>query len=539
MVLGVGVLHIQVGGGGQLAAVGCGGGDGTCVHQCHAGHLTLARLGALAVGEVAGGVADGELAVCRAVACAEAGAAEALTYDGAGVDKVACTAILVQLGQCGHGAGVDAQSEDTVAAALAAQDVSSSTDVVEGAAGAASDLALVHPDSAVVELAVEVHLSALDLLVGLFLHSVEDVGGVGLQLVDGVGVGGVHGHCDGGLDGVEVDVDAAVVVSHIGRSQLLVSLGTAMDHEVALGLLVGHPDGRPAGGLGGHDVDGVAELDGQICHAGADELHDLVLDVAVLVDSAADAQGHVVGADACAGLAGQIDGDDLRTGEVIGAAHQLLCQLAAALADSHGTQSAVTSVGVGAEDHLAAACHGLTVVAVDVCHVGRDVDAAVLVGSGEGELVVVLIDGAADSAEAVVAVGQDVGQGESLHAGSAGRLDDADISDVVAGHGVELQTKLVHVVALVVSLQDAVGHGTLGGLFFGGGDAGLLSCLFGAGADGLAVNEVDAVVIQFEHNVCFLSRTLFFIFMAFPGGRPSFWHYDTAVWLFCKIFDFD
>ena len=63
-----------------------------------------------------------------------------------------------------------------------------------------------------------------------------------------------------------------------------------MNHEVALGLLVGHPDGRPAGGLGGHDVDGVAELDGQICHAGADELHDLVLDVAVLVDSAADAQ---------------------------------------------------------------------------------------------------------------------------------------------------------------------------------------------------------------------------------------------------------
>ena len=218
MVLGVGVLHIQVGGGGQLAAVGCGGGDGTGVHQGNTAHLALARLGALAVREVAGGVADGELAVCRAVACAEAGAAEALTHDGTGVDKVACTAILVQLGQCGHGAGVDAQSEDTVAAALAAQDVSSSTDVVEGAAGAASDLALVHPDSAVVELAVEVHLSALDLLVGLFLHSVEDVGGVGLQLVDGVGVGGVHGHCDGGLDGVEVDVDAAVVVSHIGRS---------------------------------------------------------------------------------------------------------------------------------------------------------------------------------------------------------------------------------------------------------------------------------------------------------------------------------
>ena len=230
-----------------------------------------------------------------------------------------------------------------------------------------------------------------------------------------------------------------------------------------------------------------------------------------------------MGTDARAGLAGQVDGNDAGTGEVIGSAQQLLGQLAAALADRHGTQSAVTGVGVGAEDHAAAACHGLTVVAVDVGHVGGDVDAAVLVGSGEGELVVVLVDGAADSAEAVVAVGQDIGQGELLHAGSTGGLDDADISDVVAGHGVELQAKLVHVVALVVSLQDAVGHGAFGGFLFRRGDAGLLSCLFGAGADGLAVNEVDAVVIQFDHNVCFLSRTLFlfswpFLVVGLPSG---------------------
>ena len=76
-------------------------------------------------------------------------------------------------------------------------------------------------------------------------------------------------------------------------------------------------------------------LDGQAGNAGADELHDLVLDIAILVDgirrcSRATSWGPMPGP----GLAGQIDGDDLRTGEVIGAAQKLLCQLGAALADT-------------------------------------------------------------------------------------------------------------------------------------------------------------------------------------------------------------
>ena len=450
-------------------------------------------------------MADGELAVCRAVACTEAGAAEALAHDGTGIDEVVCTAILEQLAQSRHGARIDAQGEGTVAAALAAQDVSSSADVVEGAAGAASDLALIDPDGTVVEFAVQIHLGTLDLLVGLFLNFVQDVGCVLLQLVDGVGVGGVHRHCDGGLDGGQIDVDATVVVSDLSRLQFLEVLRTAMDGVVTLGLLIGDPDGGPAGGLGGHDVDGVAILDGQAGNAGADELHDLVLDIALLIDGTADAQSHIVGADARARLAGQVDGNDLRTSEVIGSAQQLLGQLAAALADSHGTQRTVTGVGVGTEDHLAAGCHRLTVVAVDICHVGGNIDAAVLVSSGQCELVVVLVDGAADCAQAVVAVGQDVGQGELLHAGSAGRLDDADIGDVVAGHRVELQLQLVRITALVVGLQDTVGHSAFFSFLCVHGAAGLLGHFLRAGADGLAVHEVDTILIQFQHSRYFLS----------------------------------
>ena len=107
-------------------------------------------------------------------------------------------------------------------AALAAQDVGSGADVIEHAAGAACDLALIHPDSAIVVLAVQVDLGTLDLLVGLFLYQMQDVLGVGLQLVDGVGVGGMHGHGDGALHGGKVDVDAAVIVSDLSGVQLLV-----------------------------------------------------------------------------------------------------------------------------------------------------------------------------------------------------------------------------------------------------------------------------------------------------------------------------
>ena len=114
---------------------------------------------------------------------------------------------------------------------------------------------------------------------------------------------------------------------------------------------------------------------------------------------------------------------------------------------------------------------------------------------GQGELVVVLVDGAADSAEAVVAVGQDIGQRELLHAGSAGRLDDADIGDVVAGHRVELQLQLVGITALVVGLQDTVGHSAFLRFLCVHGAAGLLGHFLRAGADGLAVYKVDPVIV--------------------------------------------
>ena len=111
---------------GQNAAVGCGSRNGAGIHQRHAGDLTLAGLGAFAVGEIAGGVADAELAIGRGITCAEAGAAEAFAEDAASGNDIGHHAVLDQLQVGGHAVRVSAELELAVAAALAAQDVSHS-----------------------------------------------------------------------------------------------------------------------------------------------------------------------------------------------------------------------------------------------------------------------------------------------------------------------------------------------------------------------------------------------------------------------------
>ena len=74
---------------------------------------------------------------------------------------------------------------------------------------------------------------------------------------------------------------------------------------------------------------------------------------------------------------------------------------------------------------------------MDDALVGGHVDAAVFFGGGQAEHVVVLIDGAAHGAQAVVAVGQGVGHGETLEPGGPGLLDNAHVGDVVGDKGVK------------------------------------------------------------------------------------------------------
>ena len=414
MILGCGVVVVtNLAGCGQNAAVGCGSRNGTGIHQRHAGDLTLAGLGAFAVGEIAGGVADAELAIGRGITCAEAGAAEAFAEDAASGNDIGHHAVLDQLQVGGHAVRVSAELELAVAAALAAQDVSHSAQVLISAAGAASHNALIHINAAVgAHLADKIHLDlTAQLLIGAGFDLMQQILGVCLQFADGVSIAGMHGQCDHALDLGKIQLDAAIVIGNIGGLQLFISIGTAMACEVFLGHAIGLPDTGPAGGLGGHTVNAVAAVCGKAGNAGANKFHDLILHITVGIGCANQGQRHVMRANAGVQPAGQVNADHAGHGHIIGTAHQLFGQLAAAFAHGHSAQCAIAGMGVRAQDHAAAACHHLAVIAVDNCHVGRNINAAVFMRSGKGKLMVVLVDGAAHRTQRVVAVGQHIRQG--------------------------------------------------------------------------------------------------------------------------------
>ncbi|MPM58035.1 hypothetical protein SDC9_104864 [bioreactor metagenome] len=136
----------------------------------------------------------------------------------------------------------------------------------------------------------------------------------------------------------------------------------------------------------------------------------------------------------------------------------MLAKLRTALAHAHGAEGAVPGVGVGAKNHFPTAGQLLPGVGVNDALVGGDVDAAVFLRGRKAEGVVVPVDGAAHGAQAVVAVGQGVGQGEFPHPGGPGLLENAHVGDVVGNHRVKAEPQLVFVAGSVVALQDGPGQ---------------------------------------------------------------------------------
>ena len=373
------------------------------------------------------------------------------------------------------------------------------------AAGAACDDTLLY-----LKLAVLGHLiekcevrSALSHLVCSLLGLAQNVCQVLIEIVDLVSIGRMERKRDHGLDGGQIDLHAAVIVSYLCRIQLLERLASVMLLQEGLGVCIGSPDGGQTGGLGGHNVDAVPVVCGHGGYARSDELHYLVLHIAVLVDSTADSQGNVVGSNEGLGLAGQIDGNNARISHIVGLLQELLGQLTAALTDGHGAQCTVTGVGIGAQDHLAAAGKLLTHELVADCDMLGNEKSAVLLGSGETEVVVIIIDGTAYRAERVVTAGEHVGKRELLHAGCSGCLNDAHEGDVMRNHGIELDAELGHILALIVGLHDTVGDGALlclcriclhtAELLY------LCSLLLGNQLR--AVHQIHTAVMQLDHNL--------------------------------------
>ena len=104
-------------------------------------------------------------------------------------------------------------------------------------------------------------------------------------------------HGDHRLNGRQIDLDHTVVVSHFTRIEFLIISRTAVDIKEVLHFIISLPDGRQACGLGSHDIYTDTEISGKSCHTGADELHDLILYIAVSENRANDGQCHVLRTD--------------------------------------------------------------------------------------------------------------------------------------------------------------------------------------------------------------------------------------------------
>ena len=102
---------------------------------------------------------------------------------------------------------------------------------------------------------------------------------------------------------------------------------------------------------------------------------------------------------------------------------------------------------------------------------------------------VIFVDRTTYSAKAVMTVGQNVRQGELLHARSSCSLNDTNKGDIMRGHLVKLDLQILVIAGNVVAGQNAISHGTL------------LSCFLVRSAAGLCGNSlcnITSVFYEFD-----------------------------------------
>ncbi|MPM71506.1 hypothetical protein SDC9_118471 [bioreactor metagenome] len=186
---------------GEDAAAAGGGRYAARVHQRHKRKLTVAGLGAFAVNEVAGRVADGESAIGRRIARAEARPAEGLAHQHAAFHQVRAHAVAAdrQVGRLA--AGVDAECEAVIARGVPLHDAAHRAKVVIGAAGASGHDGLIYQHALCTGLVSQPgQLQPGVLAQRLILNALQQLFGVGDKLTQGIGVAGVEGQGDHRLD---------------------------------------------------------------------------------------------------------------------------------------------------------------------------------------------------------------------------------------------------------------------------------------------------------------------------------------------------
>ena len=254
------------------------------------------------------------------------------------------------------------------------------------------------------------------------------------------------------FDLIQIDLDHSVIVSDCCRIQFLVISLSAVNLIELLHRVVRSPDRGKAGRLGCHDIHTDTIVHTHVGNARSDKLHDLIFHITAVEHLADDRQCNILRSDALARCTRQVNAYYARHIDIVCLGEKLLYQLRTALADCHGTERSVSRVGIRSEDHLAACRQHLSGKLVNDCLMRRHIDSTVALCTGQSKHVVILVDGAAYGAKAVVAVGQHIRDREFLKPGCSCCLGDPYERNVVGSQLIKLDLQLVHIVGYIVIL---------------------------------------------------------------------------------------
>ena len=158
------------------------------VHQHHARQLTVCRLRAFAVREVACSMADGKAVVGRYVSGAKARAAEAGLEQRTRFQQLFLHAVPDELQIDRHRRRIDRERKIAVSDVMSVKNCGGLGNVVVHAARAAGDHALIDPELVIFQLVGEFELRlAAELLKRQKLRLAQNIRAVFLQLADGEG----------------------------------------------------------------------------------------------------------------------------------------------------------------------------------------------------------------------------------------------------------------------------------------------------------------------------------------------------------------
>ena len=183
------------------------------------------------------------------------------------------------------------------------------------------------------------------------------------------------------LDLRKINVYHTIIISNRTGVHLLIALRTVMCLIPCLDLVVSLPYGRKTGRLGGHYIYSDSEIRRELIYARSHEFHDLVLDIAFFKGCSDYRKCNILRTYTLFYLAVKVDSYHARSCHVICSLQELLCKLAAAFTDSHGTQSTVTCVTVRTKNHGTALCKHLSCKLVDDRLMRRHIHTTVALGT--------------------------------------------------------------------------------------------------------------------------------------------------------------